>query len=224
MRVAGGVMTCAVALLWSALALGGSEQPRRGCRDEGRPKKRRHAAPQRADVNAPQADGATALHWAVYRDDLPLVERLLAAGARVNAANRLRRDPTRTRLRSTGARRTIARLLAAGANPNERGPNGETALMMASRTGAVDAMTALLDRRRRRQRDRNAARNHGVNVGRRAHHLAAVKLLLDRGADVALRSKPAALARTAYLAPSARQRASQLVNENGERRTRPGGS
>ena len=25
---------------------------------------------QKADVNAPQADGATALHWAVYRGDL----------------------------------------------------------------------------------------------------------------------------------------------------------
>ena len=25
---------------------------------------------QKADVNAPQVDGATALHWAVYRDDI----------------------------------------------------------------------------------------------------------------------------------------------------------
>ena len=25
---------------------------------------------QKADVNAPQVDGATALHWAVYRDDV----------------------------------------------------------------------------------------------------------------------------------------------------------
>ena len=25
---------------------------------------------QRADVNAPQADGSTALHWAVYRSDV----------------------------------------------------------------------------------------------------------------------------------------------------------
>ena len=32
---------------------------------------------QKADVNAPQVDGATALHWAVYRDDLELAGMLL---------------------------------------------------------------------------------------------------------------------------------------------------
>ena len=30
---------------------------------------------QKADVNAPQIDGATALHWAIYRDDEDLVVR-----------------------------------------------------------------------------------------------------------------------------------------------------
>ena len=29
---------------------------------------------QKADVNAPQVDGATALHWAVYRDDVELAD------------------------------------------------------------------------------------------------------------------------------------------------------
>src|SRR5207244_6461412 len=43
---------------------------------------------QNADVNAPQVDGATALHWAVYRDDLESADLLIAAGARVDAANR----------------------------------------------------------------------------------------------------------------------------------------
>ena len=43
---------------------------------------------QKADVNAPQVDGATALHWAVYRDDLEAADLLIAAGAKVDAANR----------------------------------------------------------------------------------------------------------------------------------------
>src|SRR5580704_14495019 len=42
---------------------------------------------QKTDVNAPQADGATALHWAVRGDDLELADMLLRAGAHVTAAN-----------------------------------------------------------------------------------------------------------------------------------------
>src|SRR5947207_8952467 len=42
----------------------------------------------KADVNATQVDGATALHWAVYRDDLDMADMLLRAGANVKAANR----------------------------------------------------------------------------------------------------------------------------------------
>ena len=34
---------------------------------------------QHVDVNAPQGDGSTALHWAAYRDDAEMVKLLLAA-------------------------------------------------------------------------------------------------------------------------------------------------
>src|SRR5215831_10045853 len=43
---------------------------------------------RRADVNAPQVDGTTALHWAVRQDDLELATWLIEAGARVSTANR----------------------------------------------------------------------------------------------------------------------------------------
>src|SRR5262252_4681651 len=41
-----------------------------------------------ANVNAAQADGARAIHWAVYNGDLELVKMLVAAGADVKVANR----------------------------------------------------------------------------------------------------------------------------------------
>src|SRR6188472_1653639 len=41
----------------------------------------------RVDVNAPQGDGTTALHWAVQQDDLDTVGLLIGAGARVDVAN-----------------------------------------------------------------------------------------------------------------------------------------
>ena len=40
------------------------------------------------DVNARQADGTTALHWAVHRDSVEIVDLLIRAGAQVSAANR----------------------------------------------------------------------------------------------------------------------------------------
>ena len=41
-----------------------------------------------AEVAATEADGTTALHWAVRQNDLELVDRMLRTGADVNAANR----------------------------------------------------------------------------------------------------------------------------------------
>ncbi len=44
---------------------------------------------KKADVNAPQGDGSTALHWAVYNGDAELTRLLLAAGADAKAQTRL---------------------------------------------------------------------------------------------------------------------------------------
>ncbi|MEP6961115.1 MAG: ankyrin repeat domain-containing protein, partial [Acidobacteriota bacterium] len=38
-------------------------------------------------VNVAQADGTTALHWAVYHDDVETTALLIKAGANVNAVN-----------------------------------------------------------------------------------------------------------------------------------------
>src|SRR4030095_1776534 len=48
---------------------------------------------QKGDVNAPQADGATALHWAAYHDDLATVDVLIRAGANVRVANQYGSTP-----------------------------------------------------------------------------------------------------------------------------------
>src|SRR5580698_8127072 len=43
---------------------------------------------KKADVNAAQADGATAIQWAAYRNDPEMADILVAAGADVKLANR----------------------------------------------------------------------------------------------------------------------------------------
>src|SRR4029079_12862915 len=46
-----------------------------------------------ANVNATEADGATALHWASYHDNAEGAALLIRAGANVNAANDLGATP-----------------------------------------------------------------------------------------------------------------------------------
>src|SRR5579862_824323 len=43
---------------------------------------------QHADVNAPEADGTTALHWAARQDDREMADLLIRAGANAKASNR----------------------------------------------------------------------------------------------------------------------------------------
>lgn len=163
---------------------------------------------KKADVNAQQADGATALQWAAYRDDLELADMLIAAGANPKIPNR--EGATAMQLASLhGSAPMIEKLLKAGADVNERGVNGETPLMFASRNGTLPAMELLL--------------KHGADVNAKETlrgttplmwateqgHADAVKFLLDHGADVSVASLPDSKGGTAYLAPSVEQRAAQ---------------
>src|SRR6202035_3121680 len=90
---------------------------------------------QKADVNAPQIDGATALHWAVYRDDLAGAGLLIAAGAKVDAANREGFTPL-AMASLYGNAPMIEKLLKAGAGAKQRLGNGETMVMLAARNGS----------------------------------------------------------------------------------------
>ena len=98
-----------------------------------------------ADVNAPQVDGMTALHWAARHDNAELAQLLLRAGAATNAANRYGVTPL-TLACTNGNHVLVELLLDAGADPNTALPGGETALMTASRTGRLGPVKALLAR------------------------------------------------------------------------------
>ena len=97
------------------------------------------------DVNRPAPDGATALHWAVHRNDAALVDLLLAAGAGVSTANRYGVQPI-SLAAENGDAGILEALLAAGADPNAALPGGETVLMTAARTGGAEAVRVLLVR------------------------------------------------------------------------------
>ena len=99
---------------------------------------------QGADVTARQGDGATALHWAAYWDEVDLADLLIGAGADANAANDLGVTPLWAAAENRSAA-MVRRLLDAGAKPNARLLSGETPLMTAARVGAADVARELLN-------------------------------------------------------------------------------
>jgi ankyrin repeat protein len=141
----------------------------------------------RADPNAAQADGMTALHWAVSSDDADTARLLLAAGARAAAANRYGVTPLA--LACTNGNADLVRmLLAAGADPNATLRGGETALMTAARTGRLGPVKALLDAGAKvdaKDRKGQTALMWAADDG----HAAVVELLVKAGADLRARLK-----------------------------------
>jgi ankyrin repeat protein len=143
---------------------------------------------QRVDVNAPQGDGATALHWAAHVDDLAIADLLIRAGATAAAAN----DNGFTPLHLACTNRNgsmVERLISAGADVNAASLNGETVLMTCARSGGAQAVRALL------------VKGAKVNVREKAHdqsalmwaaaqrHPEVTELLIEAGAEINARSK-----------------------------------
>jgi ankyrin repeat protein len=136
---------------------------------------------QSVDVNAAQADGMTALHWAVYHDDLKMTILLLNAGASAKATNRYGVAPL-TLACTNGNSEIVELLLKAGADANTKLPGGETALMIAARTGKPGPAKALLSRKA----DVNGKDRKGQTAlmwAAAEGHADVVTMLLAAGAD-----------------------------------------
>lgn len=143
---------------------------------------------QRANVNAAEADGMTALHWAARANAMDTVQLLLSSGANAKAANRYGVTPL-SLAATNGNAAVIDALIKAGADPNTSLPEGETVLMTAARTGNPAAVKALIA--------------HGADVNAKEkwqdqtalmfaaseNNASAVKALVEAGADLDARSK-----------------------------------
>ena len=139
---------------------------------------------KKADVNAPQADGTTALHWAVRQDDLESVDLLVRAGANVSVANR--DGATAMYLAClNGNAGMVEKLIKAGVDPNATFlMHGETALMEAARTGSVEAVKVLLDHGAQVNAKETLRQTTPIMWAAEQDHAEVVRLLAARGADV----------------------------------------
>jgi ankyrin repeat protein len=137
---------------------------------------------EKINVNVTQTDGASALAWAVYWDEMEMAELLLSTGADPNIANDYGMTPLMLAC-NNGSAEMVQALLNARANPNAAQRTGVTPLMMCARTGNTEAVRVLL--------------THGANVNasesRRGQtalmwaasgqHLEVTRLLTEYGAD-----------------------------------------
>ncbi len=155
------------------------------------------AAIQAGGVNDPQADGSTALLWAVHWNNPEAVDALLAAGADPILATRLGATPLYLAAMN-GNSALVAKLLAAGADPNQRILNNqETPLMFAARSGNVDSVRLLLDAGAEINAKEIYKETTALMWAAEQDHAAAAALLAERGADSAAVSKMTVIERRA---------------------------
>src|SRR5712692_236428 len=140
-----------------------------------------------ADVNKPEPDGTTSLHWAAHRNDLKMAELLIRAGAKAAVVNGYGVAAI-SEAAGAGSAAIVEMLIKAGAGVNTATPERETALMTAARAGNAHAVRILVD--------------HGAVVDAReswkgqtalmwaaaGNHAEAARILIGHGADVNARS------------------------------------
>ena len=108
---------CCVVILLSVAGAGAAVSELADAVMQGNKPMIRSLLQKKADVNAPQRDGTTALHWAVRLDDLETADLLIRAGANVSAATRAGATPLQLAA-INGNAAMIEKLIQGGANPN----------------------------------------------------------------------------------------------------------
>jgi ankyrin repeat protein len=140
-----------------------------------------------ADVNAAQADGATALAWATYWDRKETAKSLLRAKADPNIANDYGVTPLMLACKNRSAE-MVRLLLKNDADPDAALWSGVTPLMTVARTGELDILRLLLeagaDVNASEPRRGQTALMWAIGFG----YPDASRLLIDSGADVTART------------------------------------
>ena len=146
----------------------------------------RRLVKQPALVNMSEADGTTALHWAVRADDLETAKLLLSAGANPNAANRYGVPPLSLAAENSNApdsKTMVESLLKAGADPK-----GPMILMTAARSGNPEVVRMLAARGANVNQREPSRGETALMWAASENHPEAVKILIELGADPNARS------------------------------------
>ncbi len=139
---------------------------------------------QGADVNAPQGDGMTALHWAAERGDAELARLLLYAGANVAAGTRIGAYTPLHLAAQRGSGAVVGVLLEGGANPEAASSNtGSRPLHMAAAAGDAVSIQVLIQAGALVDAPETAWSQTPLVFAAARGHADAVRMLVEAGAD-----------------------------------------
>jgi ankyrin repeat protein len=150
----------------------------------------RRLVAQKANVNAPQGDGMTALHWAASHGDAAEVRLLVGAGARVDATTR-NGSYTPLHMAARNARpAAVKALIRAGANANApTSSGGAFPIHFAAGMGDGESIVALLDAKADVNALDSAFRQTPIMWAAAANRVGAIKVLIAHGADLGITSR-----------------------------------
>jgi ankyrin repeat protein len=150
---------------------------------------------QKANVNAAQGDGMTALHWAAFRDDLEVAQLLVQNGANAKAVTRNGSLTPMFMAAKNGNPRMIDLLLKAGADANIADVNGTTVLMIAATSGNPEAIQALLKNGASVNAQEKQNGQTALMFAAWENRGAAIRALASAGADMSVTTKTMKLER-----------------------------
>ncbi|HUE89631.1 MAG TPA: ankyrin repeat domain-containing protein [Vicinamibacterales bacterium] len=142
-----------------------------------------------ADVNHPQGDGMTALHWAAVHGEEELASMLLSAGANWRMTTRLGGYMPLHLAARSGAAGVITWLIEAGADINIKTATGATTLMLAAASGSTNAVSLLLERGAEVNAEEGAHGQTALMFAAARNRADVVRLLLSRGATPSVTTK-----------------------------------
>jgi len=142
-----------------------------------------------ANVNAPQGDGMTALHWAAERGDAAAAALLLKAGADVRAVTRIGAHTPLHIAAKSGAAAVVRLLVDAKADVRVLTTTGAAPLHFAAASGSGDAVTILLDAGADPNLREPQWGQTPLMFAAASGRTAVVRTLLARGADPRLTAK-----------------------------------
>ncbi len=142
---------------------------------------------EKLNVNSTEADGTTALMWAVYWDDLEVVKLLIQSGANVNVLNDVGVTPL---ILASENRSTVIVevLLKAGANPNVAMWSGKTPLMTAARIGVTEIVELLLAHGADINHQEPRLTSICAYVGHSFLHIEVAQVLIEHEADISAKT------------------------------------